>query len=207
MFRRRRSTTSTLAEPHQGAAGPTSGPVPGADAEVTTVDEQTVFGPTGRIEQGQRLLLLEQIKSWCGDSRTKITIKPVIDLTAELSTPAYEIPDRIREQIVLRDQTCVFPWCNRPAKRCDKDHNVPFDQGGATCSCNLAPLCRRHHRLKTFTAWRYEPFDDGTYLWTSPFGRQYLRDNTGTIDVTPPDGPPGQRNATHPGTGCYYDRD
>ena len=52
----------------------------------------TVFGPTGRIEEGQRLVLLDQVKDWCGDSRTKVTVKPVIDLNADLSTPAYEVP-------------------------------------------------------------------------------------------------------------------
>ena len=71
-----------------------------AHFDASTVGEQTVFGPTGRMEEGQRLVLLDQVQAWCGDSRTKITIKPVIDLQAELSTPAYEIPDRIREQVV-----------------------------------------------------------------------------------------------------------
>ena len=38
---------------------------------------------------------------------------------------------------------------------------------------NLAPLCRTHHRIKTFTAWDYKRLDDGTYVWTSPTGHQY----------------------------------
>ena len=29
--------------------------------------------------------------------------------------------------------------------------------------------------------------EPGTYLWRSPLGYQYLRDHTGTIDVTPDD--------------------
>ena len=36
-------------------------------------DEQTIFGPTGRLEERQRLLLLDQLRSWCADSRTRIT--------------------------------------------------------------------------------------------------------------------------------------
>ena len=87
----------------------------------------TVFGPTGRMEEGQRLVLLDQVRTWCGDSRTKVTVKPVIDLNAELSTPAYEVPDRIREQVILRDRTCVFPWCTRPARVCDIDHVDEYD--------------------------------------------------------------------------------
>ena len=124
----------------------------------------TVLGPTGRMEEGQRLVLLDQVKDWCADSRTKITVKPVIDLNAQLSTPAYEVPDRIREQVILRDRTCVFPWCTRPARGCDIDHVDEYDhhaeaegrpQPGPTQSDNLAALCRFHHRLKTHTAWRY----------------------------------------------------
>jgi hypothetical protein len=81
-----------------------------------------VFGPTGRMEEGQRLLLLEQVSSWCGDSRTKVTIKPVIDLNAELSTPAYEVPDRIREQVILRDRRRVLGSDATPHLRsCDEE--------------------------------------------------------------------------------------
>ena len=47
--------------------------------------------PAG-MEEGQRLVLLDQVKDWCGDSRTKITVKPVIDLNADLSTPALRGP-------------------------------------------------------------------------------------------------------------------
>ena len=79
------------------------------------------------MEEGQRLVLLDQVKDWCGDSRTKVTVKPVIDLNADLATPAYEVPDRIREQVILRDRTCVFPWCTRPARGCDIDHVTEFD--------------------------------------------------------------------------------
>ena len=162
--------------------------------------KQTVFGPTGRLEEGQRLILLEQVQSWCADTRTKVTIKPVIDLNTELSTTAYEIPDRIRDQVVLRDTTCVFPWCTRPARGCDIDHVIPFDhdatadgrpQPGPTTTSNLAALCRSHHRLKTHTAWHYRVTSPGTYEWTSPHGHHYRRDRTGTTPITPsnPDPP------------------
>nr|WP_300045269.1 HNH endonuclease signature motif containing protein [uncultured Nocardioides sp.] len=149
----------------------------------------TVFGPTGRMEEGQRLVLLDQVQSWCGDSRTKVTVKPVIDLNADLFTPTYEVPDRIREQVILRDRTCAFPWCTRPARRGDVDHIVEFDhdadtagrpQPGPTATRNLACLCRFHHRLKTHTAWRYRMTSNGRFEWTSPHGHRYRRDRHGT---------------------------
>ena len=80
--------------------------------------------------------------------------------------------------------TCVFPWCTRSARRCDIDHTIPAARGGPTCPCNLAPLCRRHHRIKTHGGWTYTTLEPGTYLWTSRHGYQYLRDPHGTLDVS-----------------------
>jgi hypothetical protein len=159
----------------------------------------TVFGPTGRMENGQRLVLLDQVRSWCADSRTKVTVKPVIDLNAQLTAQGYEIPARIREQIQLRDRTCVFPGCTRPARGCDVDHIVEYDhdaeaegrpQPGPTQTDNLACLCRFHHRLKTHSAWTYRMVEPGVFEWTSPHGHRYRRDRTGTTPIDPPD-PPG----------------
>ena len=169
--------------------------------------EMTVFEPTGHLEEGQRLLLLDQLKDWCQGSRTKVTIKPVIDLNTSPSAPGYAIPDRIREQVILRDHTCVFPWCTRPARGCDLDHVVPYDhtadaegrpQPGPTASSNLAPLCRHHHRLKTHTAWRYTVTGPGEYDWTSPHGHTFRRDPAGSTAHKPPQQPeppepPGRR--------------
>jgi hypothetical protein len=148
------------------------------------------------MEERQRLVLLDQVQSWCGDSRTKVTIKPVIDLNAELTAPGYDIPDRIREQVVLRDRSCVFPWCSRPARGCDVDHVDPYDheaegspQPGPTATSNLAALCRFHHRLKTHTAWRYRMTSNGVFEWTSPHGHRFRRDHTGTTPIDEPDPP------------------
>jgi hypothetical protein len=165
-------------------------------AASTTADGVTVFGPTGRLEEGQRLLLFDQVKEWCGDTRTKVIIKPVIDLNANLTAPGYEIPDRIREQVILRDRTCVYPWCTRPARKGDVDHVIEHDpdaeaegrpQPGPTESVNLACLCRGHHRLKTHSAWTYEVLAPGAFVWTSPHGNRYLRDHTGTRSLDPVD--------------------
>jgi hypothetical protein len=156
--------------------------------------DTTVFSPTGRMENGQRLVLLEQIQSWCADTRTEVTIKPVIDLNTELTARAYKIPADIREQVQLRDRTCVFPGCARPARRCDVDHIIAYDhdadaegrpQPGPTTTSNLACLCRFHHRLKTHSAWRYTMTAPGVFEWTSPHGHRYRRDHTGTTAMEP----------------------
>ena len=139
-----------------------------------------------RVEQaGQRLLSVEQIRAWCGRPDVAVTVNPVIDLRERLECRGYEPTAKIREHVIVRDGTCVFPWCGRNARRCDLDHIVPYDhdhpdRGGPTSTDNLAALCRRHHRLKTHGRWRYEMTDPGVFTWTSPLGYTYLRDHTGS---------------------------
>ena len=111
-------------------------------------------------------------------------MKPVIDLNEHIHVEGYEVPDRLREQVTLRDHTCVFPWCTRSARKTDADHVIPYAEGGTTRSDNIAPLCRRHHRLKTHSAWTYTMLEPGSFLWSSPHGYQFLRDHHGTLDVS-----------------------
>ena len=47
------------------------------------------------------------------------------------------------------------------------------------------PACRGHHRAKTTGGWTYVTVEPGVYLWRSPLGYQFLKDHTGTLDVTP----------------------
>ncbi|MEI2713348.1 MAG: HNH endonuclease signature motif containing protein [Nocardioides sp.] len=147
------------------------------------------FDPIGRLEQGQRLILLDQVKEWVGHTRTRVTVAPVIDLARDNVALGYAVPALMREQVILRDGTCTFPWCSRPARACDIDHVVPYDheadalgvpQSGPTRPSNLTAICRRHHRLKTQSPWRVEMPSPGKLVWTSPHGHRYLRDFGGT---------------------------
>ncbi len=150
----------------------------------------------GRNQTTVDPMLAEQIREWCSRTDTAVTVKPVIDLADHAAThvEAYEIPDRLHEAVSLIHPQCVFPWCTKSSARCDADHTRPHAEGGSTCICNLAPLCRHHHRLKTHTAWGYRPLDaladPGTYLWTDPHGLTYLRQPTGTIALPQNSDPP-----------------
>ena len=72
----------------------------------------------------------------------------------------------------LTHPTCTFPACHMPAHRCDLDHNTPFHKDGPTTTANLAPLCRKHHNLKTHGQWTLTRTAD-TIHWTSPTGHTY----------------------------------
>ena len=169
-------------------------------------------GQVGRVENTRLPVTAETIREWCGRPDMQVTVKPVVDLAEHVSVEAYEVPDRVAEPVALRDVSCVFPWCTRPARKlrpdehpCDREHVVPHNKGGPTCSCQIAPLCRRHHRLKTHGGWSYYTLEPGSYVWTSPHGYQYLRDHTGTLDISHDhhrrrvnDGKPGAPSADHP---------
>ncbi|WP_107772812.1 HNH endonuclease [Nocardioides sediminis] len=139
-----------------------------------------------RVEQaGQRLLSVEQVRAWCGRPDASVVVKPVIDLRERLETKGYTPTAAMRDYVIVRDGTCVFPWCGRNARHGDLDHIVPYDherpdRGGPTSTDNLAALCRRHHRLKTKGRWRYVMTKPGVFDWTSPLGWTYRRDHTGS---------------------------
>jgi hypothetical protein len=85
----------------------------------------------------------------------------------------YEPGQRLQNLIQARTTTCTAPGCRRPAARCDLDHTIPYAHGGRTCQCNLAPLCRRHHRCKQADGWQLEQITPGIMRWTTPAGRHY----------------------------------
>jgi hypothetical protein len=135
-------------------------------------------GCSGRVETlGPATLRL--LGDWLRRT-SRVTIRPVLDPTAPDAVDVHDPPDWMREAVVLRDGHCVFPGCRIDARCCDLDHTTPYlpiTDGGPprqTSTGNLAALCRRHHRLKTFTAWHYQRLPNGTYHWTSPHRRTYV---------------------------------
>jgi hypothetical protein len=104
------------------------------------------------------------------------TIAPIAvgDCGHRHESSGYELSPRLRHLIETRSTRCTFPGCRRPARRCDQDHTLPYDQGGRTCECNLGPLCRYHHRAKQTQGWHLEQREPGVMAWTVPSGRRYI---------------------------------
>src|SRR5215213_8113602 len=174
-------------------------------SDAAVVPGAALAGVFGRVENTRGPVHAEQIRQWCGNPDAEITVHPVLDLNEHIDVEAYEIRGRLREQTILVHPTCVFPWCTRPARAlepdehdADCDHRVPYTKVQHSCSCNTAPLCRRHHRAKTHAGWSYTALERGTYVWTSPHGYQYLRDHHGTLDVSRDRHPCPPDPCTHP---------
>jgi uncharacterized protein DUF222 len=55
----------------------------------------------------------------------------------------YEPSRKLRHLVQARSPWCTAPGCTNPAARCDLDHTVPWDKGGISCECNLAPTRKR----------------------------------------------------------------
>jgi hypothetical protein len=86
---------------------------------------------------------------------------------------AYQPSRALAHLVKVRNARCTAPGCGRPAARCDLDHTVAWDQGGLTCECGLAPLCRHHHRCKQSQGWKLEQPSPGVLVWLTPAGRTY----------------------------------
>ena len=85
----------------------------------------------------------------------------------------YRPSRNLAHLIRVRNTTCTAPGCGRRATACDLDHTDPHHHGGRTCECNLAPLCRHHHRCKQAEGWRLEQPEPGVLVWHTPAGRTY----------------------------------
>jgi hypothetical protein len=82
----------------------------------------------------------------------------------------------MKRLIQAQHPRCVHPGCRMPAIQCDIDHRVAVIDGGPTCPCNLAPLCRHHHRAKHEGRRQYFLKEGSGYRWISPLAHHYTSD-------------------------------
>ena len=113
-------------EPEDGKRGATGG------RQVVLyvhLSEAAITGGTGGLELAQvnnhhRTVLADQVRTWCQTPEATVIVKPVLDVDEHIGVAGYEVPARLAEQAEVRDGTCTFPWCTRPAISCDIDHVI-----------------------------------------------------------------------------------
>ncbi len=86
--------------------------------------------------------------------------------------PGPYVPnEKLKAYLRVKHRVCIFPGCQRAARRCHLDHTRRYPEG-PTCSCNLAPLCVRHHLLKHHApGWQLTNHGHGHLTWTTPTGQ------------------------------------
>ena len=101
-----------------------------------------------------------------------VTLEPIAKGACDHAhaEPGYRPSRKLRHLVGARNARCTAYGCGRPATACDYDHTQPWDDGGLTCECNLAPLCRMHHRIKQAQGWKLEQQEPGVLVWVTPAG-------------------------------------
>ena len=98
------------------------------------LEEAAVLGAGGlaRLHEARGPVTAEQVRAWCANPDTAVTVQPVLDLAEHLHVGSYEASARLKLQTQLRDLICAFAFCFRPAEDCDCEHRVPADPDRAT---------------------------------------------------------------------------
>jgi hypothetical protein len=106
--------------------------------------------------------------------RLNVTFTPIAKGTCDhASAEDRYVPSRKLKHLVrARTATCPAPGCGAQAAHCDLDHTLAYP-AGITCQCDLAPPCRRHHRVKQAPGWTLTQPEPGVMCWTTPAGRSY----------------------------------
>ncbi|MDX6202806.1 MAG: hypothetical protein QOJ83_2306, partial [Frankiales bacterium] len=132
---------------------------------------------TGLLIGTTALLPLEAIaRIGCDADINVATVNEFGEILNYDRTRRYPSPAQ-RRALVLRDQGCVFPDCDRPPSLCQVHHLIWWIRGGKTNLDNLVLICEYHHHLLHEGGWRIAriPPRAGTppgWLATAKDGRQ-----------------------------------
>jgi len=108
-------------------------PEPLRTERLCETDDGTVISPTQMIEQ-----------ALLGHVRRLVYESPGVILDYGRSQRLFK--GALRQAVQARDRECDHPGCEVPARRCDIDHLVEWDDGGHTTHRNGRCRCSYHHR-------------------------------------------------------------
>jgi hypothetical protein len=88
----------------------------------------------------------------------------------DYGTSTRTIPAPLWSALVIRDEHCRFPGCDRPSTWCEGHHVRWVTHGGPTELNNLVLLCSRHHHRLHELDWQAKLRPDATFEVTDPRG-------------------------------------
>ena len=91
------------------------------------------------------------VKEWEADAYLRLIVTDGIDVKA-ISRRSRHIDRDQDAALRARDRSCIIEGCD-VTWRLERDHHVPFAQGGPTSVDNLGRMCGLHHARKS-KGWR-----------------------------------------------------
>jgi hypothetical protein len=88
----------------------------------------------------------------------------------DYGTSTRTIPVNLWNAVVVRDEGCRWPGCDRPPGWCEAHHVQWFSDGGSTSIDNLVALCSRHHHRLHQPGWDAKLRPNGSFRITDPNG-------------------------------------
>jgi hypothetical protein len=141
-------------------------------------------GRPARLPDGTPLSAAASRSTVC-DSAVHRVVTDGRSAVLDYGTATRTAPAGLFAALVVRDQHCRHPGCDRPPEWCDAHHVVPWQQGGATSLDNMVLKCRRHHTLAHNQGWSEELDPDGTLHIRAPDGRSWSTSPPGLAGMLP----------------------
>jgi hypothetical protein len=128
-----------------------------------------VQGEGGRVIDGPALDGASISRLLCDASLHRVLMS-ARSAIVDYGTSTRTIPAPLWSALVIRDEHCRFPGCDRPSKWCEGHHIRWVTHGGTTELSNLVLVCTRHHHRLHLPQWQAKLLADSTFEVTSPDG-------------------------------------
>ena len=128
-----------------------------------------VEGEGGRVIDGPALDGASMSRLLCDSSLHRVLMagrSAILDY----GTSTRTIPAPLWSALVIRDEHCRFPGCDRPSTWCEGHHVRWVTHDGATELANLVLFCPRHHHRLHQPEWQAKLLPDATFEVTDPDG-------------------------------------
>ncbi len=129
-------------------------------------------GGGGRVVDGPALSRAA-IQALSCDSALHRLVMAGRSAVLDYGTSTRTIPANLWNALVLRDEHCRFPGCDRQSSWCEGHHVVHIADDGPTCLENLVLVCSRHHHRLHQPGWHAKLRPDATLEVTDPDGRHW----------------------------------